>query len=64
MDFSAEVRKVSQAKEEKILVDAVAATLGQFPTVKEVSFMVNGEKVDSLAGAVDLSRPVIAEPKV
>ncbi len=59
VDFSSEIRTVAPDKE-KYLVYAVANTLGQFPSIKEVSFMVDGQKVNSLAGYVDLSKPIKA----
>lgn len=59
VDFSQEIRTVAPDKE-KYLVYAIANTLGQFPTIRQVSFMVNGQKINSLAGAMDLSKPVKA----
>lgn len=59
VDFSSEIKTVSP-DQEKYLVYAIANTLGQFPSIKKVSFMVNGQKVNSLAGSLDLSQPVRA----
>lgn len=58
VDLSPEARKLTSKEQEEMLVYAVADTLGQFPGIKEVSFLINGERVDTLAGYVDLSRPV------
>ncbi len=58
VNFSSEVRHTDNAYQEEILIYAVANTLGQFPTVKGVSFMVDGEMVDTLGGYVDVSSPV------
>jgi spore germination protein GerM len=60
VDLSSEVKKVNSKDQAKFMVQAVTNTLGQFPTIKEVSFLINGEKVNSLEGMVDLSKPVQA----
>lgn len=62
VDFSSEIRSVS-APEEKILVYSIANTLGQFPNIKGVAFMVDGQKVQTL-GQMDLSKPVKPDYKV
>ena len=54
VDFSSEVNRLD-AEEAQLLVYAVANTLGQFPTVKEVAFLVDGQKVSTLGGQVDIS---------
>jgi germination protein M len=41
-----------------MMVMAIVNTLGQFATVKEVSFMINGELVQEIGGFVDLSQPL------
>jgi spore germination protein GerM len=43
---------------EALLVEAVVNTLTQFPGVGQVQFLVNGAKVESLAGHVDVSAPL------
>ncbi|WP_054695430.1 GerMN domain-containing protein [Syntrophomonas palmitatica] len=58
IDLSSEATRVDNVRDEKIMVYAMANTLGQFPTVKEISFMVDGQKTDKLAGFMDLSQPV------
>lgn len=63
VDFSPEILKVS-ANQEKLLIYAIANTLGQFPTIKEVTVMVNGTQVKSLAGQVDLTKPVKPNYKI
>jgi len=57
VDFSSEVNRVD-AEEGQLLVYAVANTLGQFPAIKEVAFLVDGQKVSTLGGQVDISVPV------
>lgn len=63
VDFSREVTNLQGGKAEKALVYSIAATLSQFPSVKAVSFRVNGEEVDTLAGGLDLSQPVAAQAR-
>lgn len=63
LDFNSQAADLKNEQAEKIMVYSVAATLSQFPTVKEVSFRINGEGVDSLQGAIDLSTPVTARPR-
>ena len=58
MNLSSEARKLDNEHQEKIMIYSVVNTLGQFPTVQNVSFMVDGEPVDQIAGYVDVSAPV------
>jgi germination protein M len=62
VDFSSDIKSLS-AQEEKMLVYAIANTLGQFPSIKGVAFMVEGQKVQTL-GQMDLSKPVKPDYKV
>jgi len=64
VDFSRETSNIESGQAEKMLVYSVVSTLSQFPTVKEVSFRINGEDVATLNGAVDLSQPIIATKAV
>ncbi|HWP96938.1 MAG TPA: GerMN domain-containing protein [Syntrophomonadaceae bacterium] len=64
VDFSTEVKQVNSAEQEKMLVYAVVNTLGQFPNVKGVSFMIDGKKVNTLAGHIDLSQPLKPNYKI
>ncbi len=61
MDLSGEADKVSSKEQGKLMVQAVANTLSQFPSVKEVSFLINGERVEALGGLVDIAQPVQAD---
>ncbi|MEN6350500.1 MAG: GerMN domain-containing protein [Syntrophomonas sp.] len=61
IDLSPEVEGLASNDQEKLMIYAVANTLGQFPTVKEVSFLIDGQKVDAVKGGVDLSSPVKPE---
>ena len=58
VDLSSQARLVNSAAEEQMMVYAIANTVGQFPTVTEVTFMVDGEEVSQLGGYLDLSMPV------
>jgi spore germination protein GerM len=58
VNLTSEARHVADRSQEKLMIDAIAKTLGQFPTVQEISFMINGENVDSIGGYVDLSAPI------
>jgi len=60
VDLSSEVRGVLNKDQERLMVYGVANTLGQFPSVKSVSFMIDGQKVDSIGGYMNLSAPVQA----
>lgn len=63
VDLSREATNLPGEKAEKALVYSIAATLSQFPSVKAVSFRIDGEEVDTLAGALDLSQPVVAQAR-
>lgn len=60
VNFNARIQDIDGAAREKNAVYSIVDTLSQFPTVDEVNFLVEGEKVDSLAGNIDLSVPVAA----
>jgi spore germination protein GerM len=56
-EFNSNLAKDSRA--EVMAVYTLVNTLTQFPTVHEVQFLVDGQKVNSLRGQVDLSQPVV-----
>ncbi|MEN6326200.1 MAG: GerMN domain-containing protein [Syntrophomonas sp.] len=58
VDLNAKVRGIKSQQEEKLMVQAVSNSLGQFPTIEGVSFMIDGQMVESINGGVDLSTPV------
>jgi spore germination protein GerM len=58
VDLSREACQVANQQQEEMMVMAIVNTLGQFATVKEVSFMINGELVQEIGGFVDLSQPL------
>lgn len=61
VDLSSDVNKISTKEQGKLAVQAMANTLAQFPSVREVSFLINGEKANSLGGLVDVAQPVSAD---
>lgn len=58
VDFSKEIKNIKSAQEEKTLISSVLKTLSQFDSIKEVTFMVEGEKVRTLGGFIDLKDSV------
>ncbi len=58
LDLSEQVRQIRNAQEEKLLLNSIMSTLGQFPTIKRVSFLIEGQPADKMAGYVDLSQPI------
>lgn len=58
VDLNSKVRGIKSEQEEKLMVQAVSNSLGQFPAIEGVSFMIDGQTVKSINGGVDLSSPV------
>ncbi|MDD3268006.1 MAG: GerMN domain-containing protein [Syntrophomonadaceae bacterium] len=58
VDLSEEVRSIESPQDEKLMIQAISSTLGQFSTIEGVTFMVDGQEVQSINGGVDLSSPV------
>lgn len=61
VDFSTHIKEVSGSKAEALAVYSVVNTLSQFSTVKDVSFRVAGEKVESIGGYISTAEPVTAD---
>ncbi|MCL5039962.1 MAG: S-layer homology domain-containing protein [Firmicutes bacterium] len=56
VNFSREITRANVGSSgEALLVQSIVATLGQFPTVKRVKILVEGQPVETLAGHVDLT---------
>lgn len=49
---------------EEMLVGSLVNTLTEFPEIKSVQILVEGEQIDSLAGHFDLSEPVERMPEL
>lgn len=58
VDLSSQARNISNQQQEKYMIYAITNTLGQFPTINEVEFMINGDRVDAIGQYVDLSIPI------
>ncbi len=63
VDLSSEVRQIKDEQQEQLMIDSLTNTLGQFPTVRRISFMIDGQTVDYLGGYVDLAQPLEAHYK-
>ncbi|MGE5578446.1 MAG: S-layer homology domain-containing protein [Bacillota bacterium] len=62
VDFSPEIKGANVGSGgEAAILSAIVATLGQFQGVTAVQILVNGEKLDSLAGHVDITEPLSTE---
>ncbi len=48
VDLSSQARQAANAEQEKLMVSAITTTLKQFPTVKNVTFMIDGQTVPSM----------------
>lgn len=60
VDFSSEFRDNhwGGSSGELLTVYSVVNVLTQFPTVEKVQFLIDGQRVDTLVGHVDLSQPL------
>lgn len=58
IDLNSQAQRVDDEKQEQMMVYALVNTVGQFPAVQEVTFMINGEKINQLGGYMDLSAPI------
>ncbi|MGI6549774.1 MAG: GerMN domain-containing protein [Syntrophomonadales bacterium] len=61
VDFSSEITEVSGSKAEALAVYSIVNTLSQFSTVENVSFLVAGDKVESIGGYISTAEPVTAD---
>jgi len=66
VDFSRELAEKHSggSSGELLTVYSVVNTLTQFPTVKEVTFLIEGERIKTLAGHMDLSVSVERNPDI
>lgn len=64
-DFGGGVTRLNVGSEgEAMVVAAIVNTLTQFPGVSRVQILVNGARVESLAGHVDVSSPLVRNETV
>ncbi|NLY45906.1 MAG: GerMN domain-containing protein [Tissierella sp.] len=61
IDFSQEIRNVDSQKDEENLIKGVVYTLTEFPTIKEVQFMIEGQIVPVLNDTVAINNPIARE---
>lgn len=61
IDLNSQAQRVDDENQEQTMVYAIANTVGQFSSVKEVIFMVNGERIYQLGGYLDLSDPILPD---
>ena len=47
-----------------LLVAAIVDTLTEFPDIQKVQILVNGKKVDTIAGHMDTGEPLSRSEKV
>lgn len=58
-DFSSDIMRMNVGSMgEALAVAAIVNTLTEFPQIRQVQILVEGRKVESLAGHVDVSRPL------
>lgn len=60
VDFSQELKKnfVGGSTGETMLVGSIVDTLTEFPEVKQVQILIEGKKVETLGGHMDLTQPL------
>ena len=60
VDFDGSILKgfVGGSTGEEFLIGSIVDTLTNFPEVKRVKFLVNGEEIETLSGHMDLSTPL------
>lgn len=60
VDFSDDIVKkfTGGSTGEELMVGSIVDTLTEFPEIKSVRFLIEGKKVDSIAGHMDLSEPL------
>ncbi|MDD3852647.1 MAG: GerMN domain-containing protein [Syntrophomonadaceae bacterium] len=58
IDLSKEATGIKNADEEKLMISAIIKTLGQFPSVEQISFMIEGQPVTAIGEYVDISKPL------
>jgi spore germination protein GerM len=65
VDLTGPVRTGGGASTETARVYGIVQTLhANFPEVKSVRLLVDGQEVDTLLGHLDLSRPLVPEPRL
>lgn len=58
VDLGKEANAMADATAESNMISGVVATLGEFPTVKQVEFLIGGQKLEKLKYGTDISQPI------
>lgn len=58
VDLGKEANEMASAEAESNMIAGVVATLGEFPTVNQVEFLIGGQKLDLLKHGTDISQPI------
>ncbi len=58
VDLGKEANAMPDAASESNMVAGVVAALGEFPTVKQVEFLIGGQKLKKLKHGTDISKPI------
>lgn len=61
IDLSSHIKKVRGAHGESLAVYSIVNTLSQFPSVDTVTFLVEGETVETIGGHLNTAEPVTAD---
>lgn len=65
VSFNKDLQKLNTGSMgELITIYSIVDTLTQFPTVKKVQFLIEGQTVETLAGHVDISKPLEKDSKI
>jgi spore germination protein GerM len=63
-DFNKNLIKSGGSLEEIFIVGSIVNTLTQFPTIKQVQILVEGKKVETISGHMDVSGPLGRSEKI
>ncbi|HZK43474.1 MAG TPA: GerMN domain-containing protein [Syntrophomonadaceae bacterium] len=58
INLSSQLTEINNEHQEKLMVYALVNTLGQFASVQDVDILINGDKVETIAGYIDVSVPI------
>lgn len=61
LDFNARLTEVAGAKEETLAVYSIVNTVSQFASVERVVFLIEGKKINSIGGNINVAEPVTAD---
>jgi len=66
LDFSSELQNnfTGGSTQEELLVGAIAHTACQFKPIKKVQILIEGKKIDSIGGHIEIIEPVVPDPSL